>query len=206
MAFINKTDIMQLWQYRITEFKLFINDGKKNIKEYDLRERLKSIIITNDYEGNLFPLFRVSCVMEADVYYDMLRYKNNSQIHIRIQKFYRKVAEESTSLVRDYVNDKFNLILEDSDFDTSKATREHRDKYNYKQRSESTYNDLVYVDNDIELFLYKKEFNEKFKFDMDGEPIEYSKYYKCSAKQILSIFEENLNGRKQLGQMVGENQ
>ena len=32
MAFINKTDIMQLWQYRITEFKLFINDGKKNIK------------------------------------------------------------------------------------------------------------------------------------------------------------------------------
>ena len=162
MAFINKTDIMQLWQYRITEFKLFINDGKKNIKEYDLRERLKSIIITNDYESNLFPLFRVSCVMEADVYYDMLRYKNNSQIHIRIQKFYRKVAEESTSLVRDYVNDKFNLILEDSDFDTGKATREHRDKYNYKQRSESTYNDLVYVDNDIELFLYKKEFNEKF--------------------------------------------
>ena len=51
-----------------------------------------------------------------------------------------------------------------------------------------------------------KEFNEKFKFDMDGEPVEYSKYYKCSTKQILSIFEENLNGRKQLGQMVGKNQ
>ena len=29
MAFINSTDIMQLWQYRISEFKLFI------IAEYD---------------------------------------------------------------------------------------------------------------------------------------------------------------------------
>ena len=205
MAFINKTDIMQLWQYRITEFKLFINDGKKNIKEYDLRERLKSIIITNDYEGNLFPLFRVSCVMEADVYYDMLRYKNNSQIHIRIQKFYRKVAEESTSLVRDYINDKFNLILEDSDFDTSKATREHRDKYNYKQRSESTYNDLVYVDNDIELFLYKKEFNEKFNtlvnaILQDANTFDALLYLfnKANLKNILITRPENPNNYKEL--------
>ena len=44
MAFISSTDIMQLWQYRISEFKLFINDGKTNIKEYDLKERLRSII------------------------------------------------------------------------------------------------------------------------------------------------------------------
>lgn len=161
MAFINSTDIMQLWQYRVSEFKLFINDGEKNIKEYDLRERLRSIIITNDYEANLFPLFRINCVMEADVYYNMLRYKNNSQIHIRVQKFYRKVGDESTSLLRDYINGKFNLIIEDSDFDTGKSTREKRDKFNYKQRSESTYNDLVYVDNEVELFLYKKEFNEK---------------------------------------------
>lgn len=205
MAFINSTDIMQLWQYRISEFKLFINDGEKTIKEYDLRERLRSIIITNDYENNLFPLFRVSCVMEVDVYYDMLRYKNNSQIHIRIQKFYRKVGEESASLLRDFVNDKFNLILEDSDFDTGKSTREQRDKYNYKQRSESTYNDLVYVDNDVELFLYKKEFNEKFNTLVnavlqDANPFDGLLYLfnKSNLKNILISRPDNPNTYKEL--------
>lgn len=47
-----------------------------------------------------------------------------------------------------------------------------------------------------------KEFNEKFKFDMNGEPMEFSKSYKCSAKLILSIFEENYKGRKELQRLM----
>ena len=49
-----------------------------------------------------------------------------------------------------------------------------------------------------------KEFNEKFKFEMDGEPVEYDKHYKCSAKYVLQLLEENLNGRKELQKMRGD--
>ena len=59
------------------------------------------------------------------------------------------------------IDDKFNLILDDSDYDTDKTLREERDSGNYKYRSSSTYNQLQYVDNVIELFLYKKDYNEK---------------------------------------------
>lgn len=156
LAFINKNDILQLWSYHTAEFKVFVNN-----KEYDLKNRLRNISIFNRFETHLYPIFRVELILEPEVYYAIMNNKSTAQFHVRLQKYYRKFGEEKKSLYRDVINDKFNLILDDSDYDTDKTLREERDSNDYKYRSISTYNQLQYVDNVIELFLYKKDYNEK---------------------------------------------
>ena len=156
LAFINDDDVIQKWKYHVAEFKVFVNN-----KEYDLKTRLKSFNISHNYETHLYPIFQVQVVMDSDVYYDIMKYKDTAQFHVRIQKYYRKLGKQNASLYRDYINDKFNLILDDSDFDVDKTIKEEKNIRDYKKTKQSTYNDLVFTDNIIELFLFKKEYNEK---------------------------------------------
>ena len=169
MAFFDKKDEYQKWKYRVTQFILLYPDGSK----FELPpERIQSISITHSYESAWYPVFRTEVILEPSVYYSILKYKDDIQIKVRILKYYTKVGSTAevttfintapnTSLTRNYIDDKFDLILDDQNFDTDEYIKEEEKKYDFKNYKKDDKNDLFKVDNKVELFLFKSSLIDK---------------------------------------------
>lgn len=161
MAFIEKSDKYQKWKYVVNELFILYSDGSQtNIPSH----RVQSITITHLYEQNLFPIFRVEVVLSSSTYYKILKNKNDVKFKLRIQKFYTDIDNTEKSLNRDFINDTFDLILDDDDFDTEEALKKEQKELDYtnmtKKETESE-EDLFQADNIMEFFLFKSEYVNK---------------------------------------------
>lgn len=157
MAFISEDDIFQKWKYHVEEFKLLLDSGE----EQDIPPfRIQSITILHDYEINLFPIFRIEAALEPSVYYKIIKNKQKIKFKIRIQKYYTEIGSDEKSLYRDYINDTFDLILDDDDYDPDEGIRKEEQIQNFEEISTDTTNDLFNTNNLIELFLFKSEYVE----------------------------------------------
>ena len=157
MAFLYDTDKYQKWRYRVTEFQI-LNVNSKPIEI--IPDRISSIGIFHDYENNLFPIFRIEIVTASTIYYKILQNKSKVKIKLRIQKYYNELAEKKKSLMRDVINDTFDLILDEEDYDSDKPLREES-KVNLKNFDTDVSNDLVKSNNPIEFYLYKSDIINK---------------------------------------------
>lgn len=154
MAIFTDDDRFLKWKYHVEELYLLF-PGEEPIELPNIR--LASIMITHDYENNIFPLFRIEVVLEPSRYYKIIQQKENVQFKIRIQKYYREIGKSKESLKRDYINDTFDLILNDSDFDTEKGFKEEQNQNNYSSIVKDDLNDLYWTDNRLEFFLFKSD-------------------------------------------------
>ena len=154
MAIFTAEDRFLKWNYKVEEIYLLIPEQEPIQLP---NERLVSISILHDYENNIFPLFRIELVLEPSRYYLILNNKETIQFKLRIQKFYHEIGKKSNSLMQDFINDTFDLILNDSDFDTQKGFKEEEASNNYSRFEESDINDLYKVDNRMEFFLFKSD-------------------------------------------------
>ena len=154
MAIFTAEDRFLKWNYKVEEIYLLIPEQEPIQLP---NERLVSISILHDYENNIFPLFRIELVLEPSRYYLILDNKETIQFKLRIQKFYHEIGKKSNSLMQDFINDTFDLILNDSDFDTQKGFKEEEASNNYSRFEESDINDLYKVDNRMEFFLFKSD-------------------------------------------------
>lgn len=157
MAFLYDTDKYQKWRYRVTEFQI-LNVNSKPIEI--IPDRISSIGIFHDYENNLFPIFRIEIVTASTIYYKILQNKSKVKIKLRIQKYYNELAAKKKSLMRDVINDTFDLILDEEDYDSDKPLREES-KVNLKNFDTDVSNDLVKSNNPIEFYLYKSDIINK---------------------------------------------
>lgn len=154
MAIFTDDDRFLKWKYHVEELYLLF-PGEEPIELPNIR--LVSMMITHDYENNIFPLFRIEVVLEPSRYYKIIQQKENVQFKIRIQKYYREIGKSKESLKRDYINDTFDLILNDSDFDTEKGFKEEQNQNNYTSIVKDDENDLYWTDNRLEFFLFKSD-------------------------------------------------
>lgn len=164
MAFLYDDDKYQKWRYRVTEFQI-LNVNAKPIEI--IPDRISSIGIFHDYENNLFPIFRIEIITASTIYYKILQNKSRVKIKLRIQKYYNELAKKKKSLMRDVINDTFDLILDEEDYDSDKPLREES-KRNLKNFDTDISNDIVKSNNPIEFYLYKSDIINKMNTNINN--------------------------------------
>ena len=159
MPFIENTDKFQKWRYDVSEMYILYPDGSKTeLPPY----RVQSISITHLYETNLFPIFRVELMLSSYTYYKIIKNKDRVKFKIRIQKFYTDIDSSEKSLYRDYINDTYDLILDNDDYNADEHLIKERNKLDYENISNrKEENDINEVTSKIEFFLYKSELIDK---------------------------------------------
>lgn len=203
LTFLSSSDKYQKWRYTITEFKLLNMNNKKDIDI--LPDRVRSISIVHNYETNLFPVFRLELVTSPSVYYNIIKNKSNIKIKIRMQKYYTEVGENKKSLYRDVINDTFDLILDDNDYDVDRSVRENSKKNDYKNITVDNSNDLSMSNNVIELFLFKSDIINKMNATINSilsnatvtDGIQYIAY-NAGLSNILMSPADNIKNIKEL--------
>lgn len=142
------------WHYRIQDIELLIPEEEP----YKIpTDRIVSINILDDYETNVFPVFKVEMILESSIYYKIMKSKNDVQFHLRIQKYYNLNDSSTQSLARDVINDTFDLILDDDNSDLIASQRQLENKYDFKYIKQDDTNNPSKVDNDIEFYLFKSK-------------------------------------------------
>lgn len=142
------------WHYSIQNIELLVPEEEP----YSIpTDRIVSINILDDYEVNVFPIFKVEMILESSIYYKIMKYKNDVQFHLRIQKYYNLNDSSVKSLSRDVINDTFNLILDDDNSDLIASQRQLEDKNDFKYIKQDDTNNPSKVDNKIEFYLFKSK-------------------------------------------------
>lgn len=154
MALLSSDDKYRKFKYKIDEIYIMFEGGSSQKLP---SERVSKISITHDYEGNLFPIFQMSLVLESSLYYKILKNKNIVKFKIRIQKYYRLIGREDRSLMKDYINGIYDLILDDDDYDKMESFRKEAKNTDYENVNPSDENDLFWVDNEIDFFLFRSD-------------------------------------------------
>ena len=154
MAIYNKDDKIQKWKYTVKEIKLLI-PGEEI---YSIpTERLNAMYILNDYENNVFPIFKITLILESYIYYKIIRAKDNVKFMLRIQKYYHTNESQTKSLYKDFINDTFDLILDDDTEDLKASSKRLKNINNYETIMKTDENQLEFIDNSIDFFLYKAD-------------------------------------------------
>lgn len=154
MGVFDPGDKIQLWQYRASCIELLL-PGKEPIKIPN--ERLIEISIINDYEKAVFPVFRIRLILESSRYYNIIKAKSDVQFHLSIYKKYHYNDNSDLSLNYSWIDDIFELILDDNDEDNLRKMKKEKAKSNYESIIENDENKLEMVDNQIDFFLFKTE-------------------------------------------------
>lgn len=152
MGVFDAGDKVRIYQYKPSKIELLL-PGKE--PEVIPNERLRKITIINDYENNYFPIFSVEIVLEASRYYKIIKQKTNVKFHLVINKFYHYNGEQDNSLNYKWIDDTFDLILDDNDEDNKMAQKQEEASNNYTSVTNSDINDLNQVDNKVEFYMFK---------------------------------------------------
>lgn len=160
MALYDDTRV-KLWMYHVSSVILITADGE----HIDIPPvRLKSMQILEDYEHYVLPVFKVTFILEPGVYYKILKNKDDGKIYMRIDKYFKSPnSNNESSLYREFINDTFDLILDDSTEDLLYSQKEQISESDYSRITKDDSNDLKEVANTIEFFLFKSKSIEGIK-------------------------------------------
>ena len=81
MALFSEKSKFKIWRYQTKQVQFVISSKEIiNLKP----SCISSIIISNQYEGNAFPLMKVTITMDPTNYYKMLEHKNDGYLYLVI--------------------------------------------------------------------------------------------------------------------------
>lgn len=147
MAIIENEDTPLTYRYRVKEFYLLFDKEEKKLTNASLI----SLMIVNDFIGSFFPIIQLKMNASSTLYYKILKQKNSVRFKIRIQKYTVKNGqnESEKSLYTDYIDEVFQLILDDDDEDLYSDVRK------LNNGDGQTDEDLKEQSNVVEFFLFK---------------------------------------------------
>lgn len=157
MAFINTDDTYIYYQYIIKEFFILLNGENIRISN----ERIGNIKIVNDYIENLFPIMSITLNLDAQLYYKIIKNKEDIKFKLRMQKFYRKNMDtQICGLYEDCIDNTFSLILDDEDEDLTEKLRE-------LTYGEDQQNNMTATKINMEFFLFDSNLMKNMKQTVD---------------------------------------
>ena len=134
--------------YKVTEFYLLFPTEEIEL----LPDALAHLAIFNDYERNVLPIIQMNATLSREAYFKMIANKDSVKIKLRIQKYYVRSSGTQQSLMSDYINDTFSIILNDNDENMYRVLTDQKTTTKKKSELEA----IQQNDNrSIELFLYK---------------------------------------------------
>jgi hypothetical protein len=137
------------YKYVLSELYVII-DGES--EEFPI-EQVSDFKIEHYFEEATFPIFKLTCIMEASRYYKLIKNKSKVKFKLRLQSFYIQNDDplQKASMLTDVINDTFVFFPDDDN-----------DDYDIDQKKEAgTENDENELDqllNGVELFLFKESY------------------------------------------------
>ncbi len=118
--------------------------------------RLNELYIEDNYEENYFPLIKITLVLNSEVYYNILSHKNDCKFFLKINKYYIKNDDEQdVSIEKLFLNDTFDLIMDENTDDMLNSLKEKINSSDYKRRkSEGSILDET-DNNRLSFYLFK---------------------------------------------------
>ena len=145
MAIIDKKkDDYFIYKYVVHEIYLLFPGENYKLEN----ERLNSLTIMDHYMENLYPIIKIDLALEDSVYKRIIKEKNDLKIKLNIRKYYRKNTESEKSLESNFINDTFQLILDDSVNTIDSGSHE-------LEYPEGDKGQMNAVQTSMELFLFK---------------------------------------------------
>ena len=128
MSIYGKNDKLRKWRYTVQQMDLKI-PGKDTIKIE--KDRIVELSIVENYEALYFPLIKLSVVLDDSVYYKIIKNKNKCKIYFRMDKYY--ITQDSTdkSLKREFINDNFDIIMDENNEDLNASIKEAENHSDY---------------------------------------------------------------------------
>ena len=173
MAIFSASDRTLKYRYIVSEFTITIPPTTIGATSQTITlpsERIGAIGIIHDYDKSLFPILKVSAIIEANLYRVIMKNKNVVKFKVRLQKYSTDESGENKSLLRDSINDQFDLIMDDDYADMDSMLRAEGTKHDLSTPSPSkalNNDDLFAIDNTIDFFLFKSETIQKAKTDIN---------------------------------------
>lgn len=165
MAFVNSIEDVQKWFYQINEVTIYIGDSTISIPP----ERITGIKLKCLYETNFFPVFSITMVIEPSKYYNILKNKKEAYFRLNIGKGYKYNGSEENSLIRNFINQNFSLILDDDDSDSESTTKQLAASNNYDTILNDDTNKLdSAMDNEVEFYLFPTEAVDNSKINVNA--------------------------------------
>lgn len=154
MGLYDDNSTVKQWLYKAQNVTLRIpGEGNTSIPV----ERVKGIQIIEEYEQNVFPIFKLTLVLEPSVYYKILKNKEGVEFTVRVDRFSQRLGSDSQSNRRPYINGRFQLIMNDNTEDLQYSQKLTANASSYSSSIASDVNDLQKVDNTVDFFLYKTD-------------------------------------------------
>jgi hypothetical protein len=147
------------WQYYVSSAQLTVSGRSYNIPQ----ERFKSFEITEDYEGYIFPLFKMTVVLEPSRYYMVLEHKDDCYFNLNIRKRYTNPGSQSTRGDSEFINGRFEAIIDDNVADTQYMDKLYASNKNYRNMVNKDISDLQATSNVVEFYLFKHTIIKAFK-------------------------------------------
>lgn len=160
MALYNeKTDIRQC-RYQFKKVQLVGSGGSVNIDTW----KIKHFQIIEDFENNVFPIFKICMILESSVYYKILNNKDSGRLFLRIDAFYQSVGKEGASgASREFINGNFNIVLDDNTADMLYSQKVVSNKESYTSVIKDNTNVLKDIDNEVTFYLFRTDAIEGLK-------------------------------------------
>lgn len=151
MPIIQEGDKYYQCRYKLSEVKLLLGATVIDIQPFQVNE----LSFENNFETDIFPIFKMTLVLNQKMYYDILKNKNDIKFKIRIQKYYKDLTANQNTMDIDYINDVFVVFLDDAE------SQFNEELYN-KRRETEGYNkgdvSLFELDTAVDFFLFKESY------------------------------------------------
>ena len=151
---------VKIWMYHVASVILITADGE-HVEIPSIR--LKEMQIIEDYEHYVLPVFRVTFILEPNIYYKILQNKDTGKIYLRINKYFKSPNSNNMSMYREFIDDMFDLILDDSTEDLLYSQKRQISEDNYLYVTKNDRNALKEVANTITFFLFRSKSIEGIK-------------------------------------------
>lgn len=196
MAIVNSNDKFCNWYYKTDSLQFLIQGETINL----LPDALLSMSLVHSYDENVFPIFGVEIVVNDKLYYRIIQNKNKLKLRLRVKKYYQEISRTTKSMMRNFIDDTFDLILDDAnenmDIDSELANTSN----DLKNLHENVDNNLERRnDYRVSFYLFKTDLIEKTREPInailsDASPVDALLYIlqKQGIKNILMSPADNI--------------
>lgn len=152
MGVYESSDKVQKWRYHVTGLTIIADD----IVEIP-KERVVGLSIVHDYINHFFPIIRLELVLEADIFYMIVRNKNECKFNLRIDKYYQGLDSNSKSIYKKFIDGSFDIIQDENEEDMLASLKRDEASSNYRSQTNSQVGQLEKATNKIALHLSKAD-------------------------------------------------
>lgn len=202
MAIVNLNDKFCNWYYKTDTIQFLIQGEVIDL----IPDALLGMSLVHSYNENVFPIFSVEININDKLYHKIIENKNKLKLRLRIKKYYQEISRSTKSMMRNFIDDTFDLILDDVnenlDMD-SELVNTSNDLKNLHQNVDSN---LERRNNyRVSFYLFKTDLIEKTRKPIntilsDASPVDALIYIlqKQGIKNILMSPADNIEKRESI--------